>query len=111
VVERTVEHVIDPDDAVEVFAGPAIGPCCFEVSPEVTDEFRSRFPDAVIDDRHIDLWAAAEVAARSAGAADFRAARVCTACHPDLFYSHRRDRGRTGRHALVARLPADASDV
>ena len=26
----------------------------------------------------------------------------CTACHPDLFFSHRRDRGRTGRHIALA---------
>ncbi len=26
---------------------------------------------------------------------------LCTACHPELFFSHRRDRGRTGRHIAV----------
>jgi copper oxidase (laccase) domain-containing protein len=26
---------------------------------------------------------------------------LCTACNPHLFFSHRRDRGRTGRHIAV----------
>jgi YfiH family protein len=95
-----VENAVASIGATEVFAGPAIGPCCFEVGPEVVEAFADRAPAAVVDARHIDLWSAAE---HLAGAAAFHAARICTACHPDLFFSHRRDRGRTGRQALLAR--------
>jgi polyphenol oxidase len=36
---------------------------------------------------------------------------LCTACYPDLFFSHRRDSGRTGRHAaLVGFHPKDDRD-
>jgi YfiH family protein len=100
IVERAVEAV----RADLVFAGPAIGPCCFEVGHDVTDEFRLRYRDAVVDDRHVDLWGAAEAAARSSGAAAVHSARLCTSCHAELFFSHRRDRGLTGRQALVARI-------
>ena len=89
----------------EVFVGPAIGPCCFEVGSEVIDEFRQVCPEAIADERHVDLWIAAEHAARRGGAERFHAARICTSCNPDLFYSHRRDKGVTGRQALIARLP------
>jgi hypothetical protein len=96
-----VERIVDIVDAEQVFAGPAIGPCCFEVGAEVTAEFEARYPSAVVDERHVDLWAAAE---QAAGDATFHAAGVCTSCHPDLFFSHRRDKGVTGRHGLIARM-------
>ena len=102
VVERAVEAVGEGSD---VFAGPCIGPCCYEVGPDVARAFTSRFGPAVVAGACVDLWAAAEQAAVRAGAADFAAARICTSCHPELFFSHRRDRGRTGRQAAVARLP------
>lgn len=92
-------------DDVAVFAGPAIGPCCYEVGPDVVEAFVDRFgTSVVIDGNRIDLWEATRTAALEAGADGFEAARVCTSCHPELFFSHRRDRGRTGRQALIARL-------
>jgi YfiH family protein len=100
VIENTVREVY----ATDVFAGPAIGPCCFEVGPEVIDAFRRTYPDAIADERHVDLWRAAEIAATQAGATSFHAARICTSCNPELFFSHRRDHGLTGRQALLATL-------
>jgi polyphenol oxidase len=100
-VGGVVENAVLATDARQVFAGPAIGPCCFEVGGEVIDAFTKRYPGSVTDERHVDLWKAAEAAAPGT---DFHAARFCTSCHPDLFFSHRRDDGRTGRQALLARL-------
>jgi YfiH family protein len=97
-----VENIVRAVGADEVFAGPAIGPCCFEVGPEVI----AAFPDAAPDPSHVDLWVAAEAAARRGGATTFHAARLCTSCHPDIFFSHRRDHGVTGRQGLIARIPA-----
>lgn len=101
VVERAAEAV----GARSAFAGPAIGPCCFEVGEEVREVFEERFaPRALVDPDRVDLWAAAEIAARRSGVEVVRAARICTSCHPDLFFSHRRDLGETGRQGLVASL-------
>jgi YfiH family protein len=101
-LEGVVGSAIEAIGADEVYAGPAIGPCCFEVSGDVIEAFASTYPEAVTDERHVDLWAATEAAARAAGAEVVRAARICTSCHPGLFFSHRRDSGRTGRQALIA---------
>jgi polyphenol oxidase len=103
-VAGVIENAIEVVEPTEVFAGPAIGPCCFEVGPEVIDAFADRDPKAVLDARHVDLWVAAEQACRRAGVDAFSAARLCTSCLPELFYSHRRDKGYTGRQALIARL-------
>lgn len=102
-VAGVVENAVRAISADTVYAGPAIGPCCFEVGPEVIEEFHGA---AIADERHVDLWVAAETAARRAGAGTFHAARLCTSCEAGLFYSHRRDHGETGRQALIARLPS-----
>ena len=77
--------------------GPGIGPCCYEVGPEVSE----RFARDLTRNRRLDLWTAAERASRRAGAHVVERLDLCTACHPELFFSHRRDRGVTGRQGVV----------
>ena len=105
-----IENAIEACGGVrEVFCGPAIGPCCFEVGADVHEAFAGRFGSQVLPDPgHVDLWVAAEIAARRAGAEAVHTSRLCTSCHDDLFFSHRRDRGHTGRQALIARIDASA---
>jgi YfiH family protein len=81
--------------------GPAIGPCCYEVGDEVREPFRRAYGAAVIRGRTLDLWRAGELALRAAGCTEVERLDLCTACHPDLFFSHRRDRGRTGRQGVI----------
>jgi purine-nucleoside/S-methyl-5'-thioadenosine phosphorylase / adenosine deaminase len=38
------------------------------------------------------------------GATDVAVAGICVSCHPELFFSHRRDGGVTGRQAGLAWL-------
>ena len=83
--------------------GPSIGPCCYEVGEEVAEPFREAFGDDVIrEGSHLDLWTAAERALRAAGVEHVDRADVCTSCHGDRFFSHRRDHGRTGRQGVIA---------
>jgi YfiH family protein len=81
--------------------GPGIGPCCYEVGPEVAEPFEAAYGDVVHGDR-LDLWTAAERALRAAGCKEVERTDLCTYCHPDRFFSHRRDKGRTGRQGVVA---------
>jgi YfiH family protein len=81
--------------------GPAIGPCCYEVGPEVSEPFRRRFGPDVLTDRMLDLRAAAERALRDAGITKFERFDICTSCSPELFFSHRRDEGVTGRQGVI----------
>ncbi len=82
--------------------GPGIGPCCYEVGEEVAAPFRERFGADVASDGRLDLWACVERALSAAGVADVHRTDLCTACNPELFFSHRRDGGRTGRQGLIA---------
>ncbi len=96
----------DPSRSVAL-VGPAIGPCCYEVGPEVAGPVGERYPAAVATTRDgrpaVDTTAAAVQALGSAGFGEVRAARECTAHQPERFFSHRRD-GVTGRQAGVVAL-------
>ena len=81
--------------------GPAIGRCCYEVGPEVAEPFAARFGPEILDGRNLDLPAAAEQALREAGCDPVERIDLCTACRPELFFSHRRDGGITGRQGVV----------
>ncbi len=84
--------------------GPAIGPCCFEVSDEVAAHFRHQFGREVARGRSVDLWLAAERALASAGCSQVERVGICTSCHPELFFSHRRDQGQTGRQGVIGAI-------
>lgn len=77
--------------------GPAIGPCCYEVGPEVSERFDA---DLTVD-RRLDLWSAAERALRAAGVARVDRVDVCTRCNPDLYFSHRRSGRARGVQGVI----------
>ncbi len=78
--------------------GPSIGPCCYEVGDEVLDAFRS-LGDGIAAGRMLDLREIARRLLAQAGVDRVEISDLCTSCHPELFFSHRRDDGRTGRQA------------
>jgi YfiH family protein len=82
--------------------GPGIGPCCYEVGEEVAAPYRERFGADILHESRLDLWTSAERALRSAGVERIDRFDRCTACEPETFFSHRRDRGRTGRQGVIA---------
>ena len=106
--EHMLPRIIDKacarfEDAPSAAVGPGIGPCCYEVGEEVAEPYRARFgPDVVTAERRLDLWTAAERALREAGVQHVKRVDLCTACNPELFFSHRRDDGVTGRQGVVA---------
>jgi YfiH family protein len=82
--------------------GPGIGPCCYEVGPEVAEPFAARFGPEVVTERRLDLWRSTELALSACGVSEVERTDLCTFCHPELFFSHRRDRGVTGRQGVIA---------
>ena len=80
--------------------GPGIGRCCFEVGEEVLAEF-AHLGDDVADGRMLDLALVCARLLQAAGVEEIEASGLCTSCERDLFFSHRRDGGVTGRQAGV----------
>jgi polyphenol oxidase len=86
---------------VAAAVGPGIGPCCYEVSAEIRDAYRARFGPAAVRGDNLDLWTVSDRMLRDAGVDEVERLDLCTACNEDLFFSHRRDRGTTGRQGVI----------
>jgi YfiH family protein len=95
--------------------GPSIGPCCYEVGPEVINA-----ASTVLDDpgtllkrngkdghAHFDLWEANRRQLAAAGITSVIGMNLCTACHTDDFFSHRAENGKTGRFGMIIGLRGD----
>lgn len=98
------KHQIPLED-IEVGIGPSIGPCCFEVNEDVASIFLEKFGNAhfIVKSKknfkyHIDLWECNRTILINAGIKDSNIAKaeMCTCCHSDIFYSHRKTQGKRG---------------
>lgn len=94
-----------PLEEIQVAIGPSIGPCCFEVGPEVAEVFLEAFgnasfisKDEVGEKYHIDLWECNKAVLKESGILEnnITVAGVCTCCHDKIFFSHRKTQGNRG---------------
>jgi polyphenol oxidase len=79
--------------------GPGIGGCCYEVGEEVLDAFAD--VEGAARERMLDLRKVISARLAAAGVTDVQHDDHCTSCEPDLYFSHRRDNGVTGRQAGI----------
>ncbi len=91
--------------------GPSIGPDHYEVGVEVIDKVRQTFGVNAANlisegsgKNKFDLWAANRSLLEKAGVGQVEVSGVCTACHPEDWYSHRAEKGRTGRFGAMLAL-------
>jgi purine-nucleoside/S-methyl-5'-thioadenosine phosphorylase / adenosine deaminase len=103
IVERGVEAVGGRATAA---VGPGAGPCCYEVGEDVAGVLCRRFGDDVVRGGRADLWLAARRALEEAGVVEIEVAGECSICGGERYFSHRRDRGITGRQGIVGVLGA-----
>jgi YfiH family protein len=90
--------------------GPAIGQEHYPIGPEVVAQIRDAFGShanrhlRVLNGApHFDLWSANRELLERQGVGSVEVAELCTACHMEDWYSHRGERGETGRFgALIA---------
>ncbi len=93
--------------AIIVGMGPSIGPCCYEVGPEVIGQIKSRLPagkNYIVNESpegkgFLDLWKANVSQLLEAGIVreNIEVAMQCTCHNSDLFFSFRYQQGETGR--------------
>jgi YfiH family protein len=100
-IERALERFDEPPAAA---VGPGIGPCCYEVGPEVIEAFADL--DGVSAGRMLDLRSVIAWKLALAGVEWVEHVDHCTSCREDLYFSHRRDAGVTGRQAGMVVLDA-----
>ena len=90
--------------SVRAAVGPGIGPCCYEVGPEVAGRYAATWGRARIHGSNLDLWGVAEQALRAAGVEDVHRVDLCTHCDADRFFSHRRTGKPRGVQGVIARV-------
>lgn len=95
-----------PLTEILVFIGPCIHACCYPVGPEVARAFAAEALKPHADGTALDLPRAITLSLLAAGVPEsaVHVATECTSCEAASFFSHRRDRGVTGRHWALARL-------
>jgi polyphenol oxidase len=93
--------------------GPSIGLDHYEVGDEVVMQFQEKYPayvDRIVESRngssYLDLWTANTLQLNHAGVEHVEVSRVCTACHLEDWFSHRAEKGKTGRFGALIALQA-----
>ncbi len=86
-------------EKIEVFLGPSIGPCCYELGEDVAGQFDPIY----LKGTRLNLWQYNWDLLIKSGVRQDRIhiARICTRCHSDWFFSHRASGGKTGRMMAV----------
>jgi YfiH family protein len=95
----------DPSE-VDVYIGPHIGPCHYQVGPEVLSQFVHTSVTISAASGPLDLEAVVSEDLERTGVRKERIAAIpdsCTAEHPDRFYSYRAE-GATGRLGALVML-------
>ncbi len=103
------EEVGGPDQScARAYIGPCIRGCCYEVSEELAGRFAERFGSGVVSGRMLSLPDAIRANLEETGRVEVHDLGLCTGCRPDLFYSHRKQKPKTGRNLAAIALEADA---
>jgi len=91
-----------------VFAavGPSIGSCCFEIQADVAEPLAT-LDESLVQHRDGKMFGdlrranALRLLRLGVPTEQIFVTELCTACHPEAFYSHRRDHGHTGTMVSV----------
>ncbi len=105
-----INYNSNPADIVACI-GPSIGPDHYEIGADVILQVMQKFGDdseqvlkSLNGKIHFDLWQTNQLLLERAGVGKIEIAGVCTACHTDDWFSHRAEKGRTGRFGALISL-------
>ena len=110
-VEALQAHFGTKAENIRAAIGPSIGPDHYEVGSDVISRIQSAFGkmsnDFIAEDngkRFFNLWAANRYWLENSGVHQVEVAGLCTACHTEDWFSHRAEKGRTGRFGALIGL-------
>ncbi len=91
--------------------GPSIGPDHYEIGADVILQVMQKYGDdselflkSHNGKIHFNLWGANRFALEQAGVEQIEVSGICTACHTEDWFSHRAEKGRTGRFGALISL-------
>jgi YfiH family protein len=106
---ETVYHT-NPADVIAAI-GPSISVHHYEVGREVAEQVESSFRNESMgmlvqegDATYFDLWLANQRLLEQSGISEIESSGICTACNLQDWYSHRGERGNTGRFGALITL-------
>lgn len=103
VMKMVDEFCSNPADIVALI-GPAIGKCCFEVKDDVlkkiSESVDNQTNDA-ISGMFADLKLINKIQLLASGIEKIDLCEYCTSCQSELFFSYRKENGKTARHSAV----------
>jgi len=110
-IEAMVHEFTCSPNEILAGIGPSIGPDHYEVGLEVIKELQLSFPENHQDflihrkDRFfLDLWKLNAYELKKAAVKEIEIAYRCTACGVDEWFSHRKEKGKTGRFGAIMSL-------
>jgi YfiH family protein len=112
VAVRSMEQVYSskPTDILAAI-GPSIGPDHYEIGPDVSKRVKEAFgteSEGLIilkgGVERLNLWQANRKVLNSAGVSNIAESGICTACNLVDWFSHRAEKGKTGRFGAVITL-------
>jgi len=106
----TKQYGSNPADVIAGI-GPSIGPDHYEVGSDVILQVMQKFGDEseqLLKSHngkiHFDLWKTNRILLEKAGVEKIEVAEICTACNTNDWFSHRAEKGRTGRFGALITL-------
>lgn len=115
---KTVEKMVNefscnPEDIIAVI-GPAIGQCCFEIKEDVKQQLLEsinikvqpktglsiNISNAFLKN-HADLKLINKIQLLAYGLKKIDLCEYCTSCQNELFFSYRKEKGKTARHSAI----------
>ncbi|WP_084804533.1 peptidoglycan editing factor PgeF [Halonatronum saccharophilum] len=110
VIKMSEVYGSNPEDIIAGI-GPTIGPCCYQVDERVVgplSEELDYWKEVVEEDEEarwrLNLSLANKKGLEKVGVGSIIESKLCTSCYSELFFSYRRDGGRTGRMASLIKL-------
>ncbi len=110
-VKKMHEHYGSKPENIYAAVGPSIGVDHYEVGADVIAKVQESFgsdAERLIETRdgktHLNLWSANFIQLQKSGVEKIEVAGLCTACHLDDWFSHRAEKGKTGRFGALIGL-------
>jgi len=112
-IQSMGSHFGSRPEKIHAVVGPGIQSCCYEIDRDLAARFESRFPGCIKSSftpggaYFLDLPACLRSTLLKSGIleSNLDICPICTACHPQVFHSYRRDATTAGRMISSCMLP------
>lgn len=110
-VVKMIENFNSKPEFIKAAIGPSIGKCCFSTDKEVFDKLLKRGKDKTLynfnekeNKYYIDLKLLNKMQLLDTGLVEIDVSDYCTSCISDIFFSYRKESGKTARHSAIIKL-------